>query len=349
MHNQNKFLMPAEWAPHKATWIAWPHLESDFPGKLEPVRWAFCELIRHLSKVERVEILCATDELEADARSKLKRSGLTSNIYFHQKSYERTWLRDSAPSLVKDSSNSSNIWMKWKFNAWALYDNFGPDAQIPDYISKASQIKTHQATRLDNNSELVLEGGAFDVDGLGNILVTEQCLLSEEQQRNPGMHKKDYEQAFAKYLGADNTIWLDGGCEGDDTHGHIDDLARFIAPGKIVVASAEASDTAQYQGCQNNIERLRAAKDKNGKSFEIIELPFPSPLYCDDQRLPASYLNFYIANNLILVPTFNDQNDRKVLGLLSELAPDRDVIGINCVDWVLGYGSLHCSTQQQPL
>lgn len=349
MSNQKKYLMPAEWAPHQATWIAWPHLESDFPGKIEPVRWAFCELIRHLSKNERVDILCASEALEADAREKLQRSNLTSNIFFHRKDYARTWLRDSAPSLVKDLSTSSNLWMEWKFNAWALYDNFGPDASIPEYISQASTTPRHQAMRLDTSSQLVLEGGAFDVDGLGNILVTEQCLLSEEQQRNPGMNKRDYELAFEKYLGADNTIWLDGGCEGDDTHGHIDDLARFIAPGKIVVASADPSDSAQYEGCQNNIQRLKAAKDKEGRSFEIIELPFPSPIYCDDQRLPASYLNFYIANNLIVVPTFNDENDRKVLGVLAELCPDRKVVGINCVDWVLGYGSLHCSTQQQPL
>jgi agmatine deiminase len=349
MDNNNKFLMPAEWAPHRATWLAWPHLESDFPGKIEAVRWAFCELIRHLCQNETVELLCASEELEADARNKLSRSNLNSNINFHRKDYERTWLRDSAPSLVKNTSNKTNLWMKWKFNAWALYDNFGPDAGIPEYIAKSSNIPSSSALRLDNNSEIVLEGGAFDVDGLGNVLVTEQCLLSEQQQRNPGFQKKDYEQIFNQYLGAKNTIWLDGGCEGDDTHGHIDDLARFIAPGKIVVASADPTDSAQYEGCQNNIQRLRAAKDHNGQSFEVIELPFPSAIYCDNQRLPASYLNFYIANNLILVPTFNDEKDRQVLGLLSEIAADRKVIGINCVDWVLGYGSLHCSTQQEPL
>jgi len=349
MLNLNRYLMPAEWAPHQATWIAWPHLDSDFPGKVEAVRWAYCELIRHLCKEERVEILCASETLEADARERLKRSGISSNIFFHRKDYVRTWLRDSAPSLVKDHSASSNIWVQWKFNAWALYDDFGPDAEIPQYISRESSIPCQQALRPDTEAPIVLEGGAFDVDGVGNILVTEQCLLSEQQQRNPGMQKRDYELVFEKYLGASNTIWLDGGCEGDDTHGHIDDLARFVAPGRIVVASAEPNDVAQYEGCQKNIQRLKAAKGRDGRSFEIIELPFPSPIYCDGQRLPASYLNFYIANNLIMVPTFNDENDRKVLGLLAELCPDRKVIGINCVDWVLGYGSLHCSTQQQPL
>jgi agmatine deiminase len=338
--------MPAEWSPHRATWIAWPHLETDFPGKLEPVRWAFCELMRHLSKVETVEVLCANQTLQADLLSRLQRIGLGHNINTHICPYERTWLRDSAPTAVKTSSDHS--WIKWNFNAWALYDNFGPDQMIPEFISKVSGHKICKANRTDNQAALVLEGGAFDVDGEGSVLVTEQCLLSDVQQRNPGLSKQGYEKAFSEYLGATNTIWLSGGCEGDDTHGHIDDIARFVAPGKVVVASADPSDHEQYESSQENIQRLKAAKDARGNSLEIVELPYPEPLHCDGVRLPASYLNFYLANGLALVPTFNDEKDRKVLGILAELMPSRKVIGINCVDWVLGYGSLHCSTQQEP-
>jgi len=344
--NSNPNLMPAEWAPHSATWIAWPHLDSDFPGKLEPVRWAFCELIRHLSKNENVEVLCANEALKADLLNRLKRSRITQNVNAHICAYERTWLRDSAPTAVFSGSNKK--WIKWNFNAWALYENFGPDQNIPDFVSKASKIDLEEAKRLDQESSLVLEGGAFDVDGEGSILVTEQCLLSTVQERNPGLNKAGYEAAFAKYLGAHKTIWLSGGCEGDDTHGHIDDIARFVALGKVVVASADPSDTEQYESSQENISRLKNAKDAKGRTLEVIELPYPSPIHCDGVRLPASYLNFYIGNNVVLVPTFNDEKDRTVLGQLAELFPDRKVIGISCVDWVLGYGSLHCSTQQEP-
>lgn len=339
--------MPAEWAEHRATWIAWPHLESDFPGKLDAVRWAYCELIRHLSKNEVVEIFCANQELKSDLMTRLERSNIKGEIRMHVKEYERTWLRDSAPTAVRSSSGS--VWIKWNFNAWALYDNFGPDQRLPEAVAAISEIPLEKALRPDLAEALVLEGGAFDVDGAGTILVTEQCLLSDVQERNPGLGKAGYETAFRNYLGADQTIWLAGGCEGDDTHGHIDDIARFVAPGKVVLASAHKDDTEQYESSQQNLDRLKKARDARGQSIEVIELPYPSPLYCDGTRLPASYLNFYVANNLVAVPTFNDPKDRLVLGIFSDLFPDHEVVGINCVDWVLGYGSLHCSTQQEPL
>jgi agmatine deiminase len=237
--------------------------------------------------------------------------------------------------------------MKWQFNGWACFDDFGPDQGVPDFIAKVSEIPLVTALRPDNAETLVLEGGAFDVNGEGSILVTEQCLLSDVQVRNPGLTRAGYEEAFGRYLGATNTIWLSSGCEGDDTHGHIDDVARFVAPHRIVVASAHERDREQYESSQENIARLRAAKDSQGRSFEVIELPYPSPLYCDGERLAASYLNFYISNSLVLVPSFNDENDRIALGILSDLMPNRRVVGINCVDWVIGGGSIHCSTQQE--
>jgi agmatine deiminase len=194
----------------------------------------------------------------------------------------------------------------------------------------------------------VLEGGAFDVDGNGSVLVTEECLLSTVQARNPGLGKEGYGKIFAQYLGAPNVIWLKSGCSGDDTHGHIDDIARFVPGNTIVCASAAKDDREQYESSQENLAILRAARDTRGERFNVVELPYPTPLYCDGARLPASYLNFYIANGLVLVPTFNAPEDRLALGILSDLFPNRAVIGIHCIDWVLGYGTLHCSTQQEP-
>lgn len=337
--------MPAEWAQHRATWMAWPHLEDDFPGKIDAVRWAFCEAIRHLHRDEMVEVLCGTEEIRADLHKKLERTGIRSNVRSHLCTYQRTWLRDSAPTLTR--AGTTKQWTKWRFNAWALYDDFGPDQGVPDFIAKVSETSIAPALRPDNGQPLILEGGAFDVNGEGSLLVTEQCLLSDTQVRNPGLTRAGYEEAFARYLGATNTIWLSGGCEGDDTHGHIDDIARFVNPTTIVVASATEADREQYESSQENIARLRAAKDSHGRSFEIVELPYPSPIHCDGNRLPASYLNFYIGNSVVLVPTFNDEKDRIALGILSELMPDRKVVGINCVDWVIGLGSIHCSTQQE--
>lgn len=339
--------MPAEWAPHRATWIAWPHSEEDFAGKLDAVRWAYTEFVKNLSKYEVVEVICADEATKADLLLRLKRTGITENVRAHIKAYDRTWLRDSAPSMVKH--NNKNLWIKWIFNGWALFDNHLQDQAVPAYVSEASKIDHLQALRPDGKGNAVLEGGAFDVDGEGSIMVTEQCLLSDVQERNPGLTREGYEELFTKYLGATKTIWLSAGCEGDDTHGHIDDIARFVAPGKVVVASADKSDPAQYQASQENIKRLKNTKDAKGRTLEVTEIPYPAPIYCDGIRLPASYANFYIANNIVLVPTFNDPNDRLVLNTLANLMPQRKVVGIHCVDWILGCGSLHCSTQQEPL
>jgi agmatine deiminase len=342
------YSMPPEWAPHRATWIAWPHLDSDFPGKMEPVRWAFCELIRHLSRVEQVEVLCANESLKSDLLARLERVNVPTNaVKAHIVPYERTWLRDSAPTLVK--SAGKNIWMTWCFNAWAKYDDYGADQRIPAAISGLSGIGMVQAFRPDATRPLVLEGGAFDVDGRGTIMVTEECLLSQDQERNPGLERQGYESAFSKFLGASRTIWLKSGCEGDDTHGHIDDIARFVAPGVVVINAPSEKDKTNYAGFRENLAILQSAKDANGEKLNVVEVPSSAPIFCDGVRLPASYMNFYIANGIVLVPTFNDANDRKALGILSELMPDREIVGINCVDWVLGYGSLHCSTQQEPI
>ena len=335
--------MPAEWEPHKATWIAWPYMESDFPGKLDAVRWAFCEFIRHVSKVETVNILCCTDELEEDLRNRLTRQQITGDIRVHRAAYNRSWLRDSGPiGVVGDTPE----WISYLFTGWGALPEVELDQTIPEFIAKASKINLNRSPA--EREKPVLEGGMLDVSGDGLIMVTEECLLSETQQRNVGFTKQDYESIFANDLGAPHAIWLPWGVSGDDTHGHIDNVARFIAPRTVVVASANKHDKEQYEKLQENISVLRAYKTPEGEALKVIELPFPAPRYCDDQRVAAGYLNFYFANGIVLVPTYNDERDRHALGILAENLPDRKVIGIHCGDWILGGGTLHCSTQQEP-
>ena len=333
--------MPAEWEPHRATWIAWPYLESDFPGKLDAVRWAFCEFIRHVSKVECVEILCLNDELEADLRARLSRQQITGNIRIHRAHYNRSWLRDSGPIGVRGDRPE---WVSYLFTGWGHLPEVELDQTIPDFIAQTTKLPLQR----ENSHLPVLEGGMLDVSGDGLVMVTEECLLSETQQRNEGFTKSDYEEIFDRDLGAPHTIWLPWGVSGDDTHGHIDNVARFVAPRTVVVASADKKDSEQYEKLQENISVLKAYRTPTGEKLTVIELPFPEPRYCDDMRWAAGYLNFYFANDLLLVPTYNDERDRVALGILADLVPNRKVIGIHCGDWILGGGTLHCSTQQEP-
>jgi agmatine deiminase len=335
--------MPAEWEPHRATWIAWPYMESDFPGKVDAVRWAFCEFIRHVSKTERVEILCLNDELEADLRNRLDRQQIRGDIKIHRAKYNRSWLRDSGPIAVRGDSPE---WVSYCFTGWGALPEVELDQTIPTFISKTTKIPLQ---REHNPQELpVLEGGMLDVSGDGLIMVTEECLLSDTQQRNEGFTKADYEKIFATDLGAPHAIWLPHGVSGDDTHGHIDNVARFVAPRTVVVASADPEDTQQYEKLQENISVLKSYRTPSGEALTVVELPFPEPRYCDGMRWAAGYCNFYFANEMLLVPTYNDVRDRVALGILAELLPDRKVIGIHCGDWILGGGTLHCSTQQEP-
>ena len=339
--------MPAEWESHKATWIAWPWLEADWPGKLEAVEWCYTEIVRVLGSSELVEIICKSEAIIKRAYTCLKKSSVNRESYrLHCQDNDRTWLRDSAPTAV--FSNESLEWIAWKFNAWAKYENFLKDQEIPNAVSQISEIPLTSAIRPDNGNPLVLEGGAIETDGQGTLLVTEECLLSEVQQRNPGLTKSGYEEAFGEYLGVQKTIWLGRGCEGDDTHGHIDDIARFVAPGKVVAAVPESETDPNYEALKENFERLQSATDAMDRRLQVIQLPVPRRIVYDTEALPASYANFYIANTVVLVPTFNDPADVKALGILSELFPDREVVGIHAVDLVVGQGTLHCLTQQQP-
>jgi agmatine deiminase len=336
--------MPAEWEPHRATWIAWPFLESDFPGKIDAVRWAYCELIRHLCREEWVEVLCCTNEMKSDLETRLSRQNISGDIRIHIAQYDRSWLRDSGPIGVLGNTPQ---WKSFAFTGWSVLGGFERDQGVPQFISDVTGLPNNPV--VINNKRVVFEGGMIDVNGDGSILATEECLLSQNQERNPGFQRKDYEQLFHDSFGAHETIWLPFGLVGDDTHGHIDNVARFVKSRTVVVASAPVHDTEQFNRTEKNIEALTAFRTRSGDALEVIRLPLPEPRYCDGDRFAAGYANFYIANNLVLVPTYNDPQDRVALGILSDLFPERKVIGINCTDWILGGGTLHCSTQQEPL
>lgn len=338
--------MPAEWEPHAATWIAWPHHEPDWPEKLPAIDWVYAEIVRVLAASERVEILCHDEIVVARAKNCLELSRVIENYRIHIVENDRSWLRDSAPTAV--NHNGQLEWISWRFNAWAKYDNFKLDAGVPSAVSKLTDLPMTEPCRPDNGEQMVLEGGAIETDGEGTLLVTEECLLSNIQERNPGLDRTGYEQAFKEYLGIEKTIWLGRGCQGDDTHGHIDDLVRFVAPGKVVAILPTDESHPDYPACSDNIERLKNATDAKGRKLEITILPMPREIYFGDEALPASYVNFYIANSVVLVPTFNDLADRQALQTISELFPNRNIIGIHAVDLVIGQGTLHCLTQQQP-
>jgi len=336
---------PAEWEPHAATWIAWPHHAPDWPGKFEAIRWVYAEIVRVLHTYERVHILCSGESVRDDAVDALNAHGVDSRRYgLHLVPTDRVWLRDSGPTLVVGEGGPE--WAAWRFNGWAKYDNHLADERVPVRIAELSGIP--HLRPMYEGTPVVLEGGGIEGNGAGALLVTEEWLLSDVQVRNPGMNREAYERVFAEYLGITNTIWLGEGIVGDDTHGHVDDLARFVSPTTIVLAHETNESDANHPRTLENLERLRRVAETFPGGLEIVTLPFPQPVYMDGERLPASYANFYIANGVVVVPTFNDANDRIALNTLAALFPDRDVVGIHSVDLVLGLGTLHCLTQQEP-
>lgn len=338
--------MPAEWERHTATWIAWPHEESDWPGKFETVDWVYAEIVRALAGSEQVQIICKDPQAQERARSCVEKNGVLSDRFsIHLLPTDRSWLRDSAPTAV--STDGGPAWIQWRFNAWAKYDNYSDDANVPLLVSEVSKKPLVQALRPDNREPFVLEGGAIECDGAGTLMVSEECLLSSVQERNPGLTREGYEKAFSEYLGISKTIWLSRGCEGDDTHGHIDDIARFFAPGKVLLAFEEDPSDSNHEPSVENLAILNSAVDSRGKKLEVTKLPMPRRIEFDGERLPASYANFYIANEAVLVPTFNDERDFDALRIIRDAFPTRSVIPINCVDLVLGFGTLHCLTQQE--
>jgi agmatine deiminase len=340
-----QFRMPPEWAKQERTWLSWPHSQADWPGKFAPVPWVIAEIIRLISATQRVGLLVKDAAAKRDATRTLKRAHATiKNVDFLTVPTDRGWMRDCGPIWVRNGDEL--IGLDWAFTGWAKYANHTRDNLLPPHVLSVSG---HAGlTPRHKNKPIVLEGGGIEVDGEGSIIVTEEWLLSKKQVRNKGFTRADYEAIFAKYLGATNTIWLEAGIVGDDTHGHVDDITRFVAPGKIVTAVEQDKADANYLLLQENLKRLRKAKDAKGKKFEVIELPMPRPVLFEGQRLPASYANFLICNDVVLVPTFNDPADRDALNILQQCFPTRRVVGIYARDLVWGLGTIHCLTQQQP-
>lgn len=342
------FRMPAEWEKQEAIWLSWPHNKKDWPGKFEPIPWVYAEIIRHISASQRVRLIVKNVNGQRQALDVLKRTGAdTQKIDFFVIPTDRVWLRDSAPTFVY--KGKERVLLDWSFNAWAKYKNWHRDDKVPAHIAKELNLpRVQPAANIKGKTiRIVLEGGAIDVNGKGTLITTEECLLSKIQCRNPGLTREGYEEIFAKYLGVSHVIWLKNGIVGDDTHGHVDDIARFVNKNTIVVVSEKNKNDSNYLPLKENLKILKSAKNQDGKSLNIIELPMPQPVIFEGQRLPASYANFLITNNCVLVPVFNDPNDKFALNILSTLFPNREVIGIGCTDFVWGLGTIHCASQQE--
>jgi agmatine deiminase len=338
--------MPAEWEPHEATWIAWPHRRDDWPGKFGPIPWVYAEIVRRLHRSERVRILVNDPDTELRAKRILSKNGVNlGRIDLFPFATDRSWIRDYGPLFVATPDGTIGL-TDWHFNGWAKYPDWQRDAAVPAQVRKALSMSAWEPYW--SQGKVVLEGGSIDVNGKGLLLTTEECLLSPVQARNPGLDRADLERLLGEYLGVQKTLWLGRGIAGDDTHGHVDDVARFVGPRTVVAAVEPDRADANFEPLKENWERLRAMTDTEGRPLEIVALPMPEPVIFAGQRLPASYANFYIANDRVLVPTFNDPCDRKALAILAEVFPTRTVVGIHAVDLVLGLGTLHCMTQQQP-
>ncbi len=381
-----KFRMPAEWEPHEATWLGWPHELTDWPGKFAPIPWAFAEIVRHLARVERVNLLVENRAAESRVKAILRKAGaaLDAVTFFHVPT-DRGWMRDSGPIAVvsadreeqiprsarDDNSKGVGALLNFAFNGWAKYDDYKKDAKVVGRIAtllngqhpaknlrraqhaaplreKTTAWERHVILPEHKGRRVVLEGGSIDVNGRGTLLTTEECLLSKVQERNPGFTRDDYAEIFRQHLGATNMIWLGKGIAGDDTHGHVDDLARFVDATTVVAVVENDVTEANYEPLQENLALLKAAKDETGEPLRVETLPMPEPVIFDGQRLPASYANFYVANKIVLVPTFNDPADRVALEKLAALFPSRAIVPIYCRDLVLGLGTIHCMTQQLP-
>lgn len=335
------YTMPPEWAPQERIWLSWPHARGDWPGKFAPVPWVFAEMVRVITgSGQRVGLLVKDAPARAEAMDMLDRSGVSLTLVdFLEVKTNRGWLRDCGPIWVRNSENKL-VALDWKFTGWAKYANHRLDNNVPEPITAFTQHE--RVVPMHKGKPVVLEGGGIEVDGAGSIIVTEEWLLSDTQVRNVGFTREDYEAVFAKYLGAPNTIWLEAGIVGDDTHGHVDDITRFVSAGSVVTVIENDSHDA-------NAALLRANRARLGRtSLNVVELPMPRPVLFEGQRLPASYANFLICNKVVLVPVFNDPADHVALATLETCFPTRQVVPIYARDLVWGLGTIHCLTQQQP-
>jgi agmatine deiminase len=345
------FRMPGEFEAQEATWLAWPHNCEDWPGKFQPIPWVYTEIVRQLAKVQHVRILVNDEKQEKTAQRALKRAGANlEKVEFRRWQTDRVWTRDSGPIFVKNDATGETAILDWHFNAWAKYHNWQNDDQFPARAAAALGKQSWQPVINSKPADhrVVLEGGSIDVNGRGTMLTTEECLLSDVQARNPGCTRELLEQCFHEYLGVNHVIWLDRGIVGDDTHGHVDDITRFVSTDRIVTSVEPNTADENHEILAENLRRLKNARLQDGKQPDLVELPMPAPVVFEGQRLPASYANFLIANKIVLVPVFNDPNDRIALNVLAEAMPDRTIIPIYCGDFVWGLGTIHCASQQQP-
>jgi agmatine deiminase len=360
-----KHRMPAEWESHEATWLAWPHNPETWPGKLERIPPIWMEMIKALHTQEKVNVCVNDAEMEWQVAELLTRHGIDENVFLHRIPTNDAWMRDYGPVFIKrspspqpspargegENKNTPPLYkgggwgevviLDWTFNSWG--QKYGPwdlDDIVPKKVAKHFQLPCIEPG-------IVLEGGSIDVNGQGTLLTTEQCLLNKN--RNPHLSKTEIEEYLKNYLGVTHILWLGEGIVGDDTDGHVDDITRFVAPDTVVTVIEEDPADDNYKLLQDNLKRLQKMKDQSGKSLKIMTLPMPGPVFYEDRRLPASYANFYIANGMVLVPTYDHPNDARALGILRELFPTRKIVGINCVDLVWGLGAFHCVTQQQPI
>ncbi len=350
--------MPAEWEPHAATWLAWPHERSDWPGRFEPIPWVYAEIIRWLAGSERVRLLVQNRKLETEARRVLERAGADlGKVDFLRFPTDRSWTRDYGPIFIKEGfvkerkKNGSLAVVDFRFNAWAKYPNCKRDDRIAALAARRfgwNVIDPEVESETGWRGRFVLEGGSIDVNGCGSVLTTEECLLSPVQARNRELTKREVEDALRRFLGVRDVLWLGRGIAGDDTHGHVDDVARFVGPRTVVAAYEPDRKDPNHEPLMDNLMRLKFMKDARGRTLEVVTLPMPRPVVFEGQRLPASYANFYIANQVVLVPTFNDPSDRVALATLAPLFRGRQVVGIHCLDMVWGLGTLHCLSHEEP-
>ncbi len=343
------FHMPAEWERHEATWLGWPHNPTDWPDKLSVIPWVYAEIVRKLVPSEIVRIIVNSGRHEAQAKKVLRDAGVAlGRVQFFRWPTNRGWTRDFGPIFLRRSVPRPDVAVaRFRFTAWARYPDWRKDDTIPPQAARRLGLRLLPARH--RGRDIVLEGGSIEVNGRGTVISTEECLLDTRRQvRNPGFSRADYETALRENLGVRNVLWLSRGIAGDDTHGHVDDLCRFVNPRTVVLCQEKNPRDVNSRPLAENRERLRSMRLENGSRPEVIRLPMPAPLFFRGTRLPASYANFYIANAAVLVPTFNDPADRAALGILHELFPYREVSGIHAVDLVWGFGTLHCLTQQQP-
>ncbi len=343
---QDLFSVPAEWEKHEATWLGCPHNKEDWPGKFAPIPWVYAEIVKRISEGEKARILVESKDHEKKVKHVLQASNISlTNVEFYILRTDRGWMRDSCPAFIKNKNETALV--NFKFNGWAKYQNFKKDEKLPELIS--AKLNMRRFLPVHNGRQVVLEGGSIDINGKGTLITTEECLLDERTQvRNPGFTKKDYEEVFKNFLGITNVLWLGKGIAGDDTHGHVDDLCRFVNEKTVVLVHEKNAADENYKTLNENRERLHDLKLEDGSKLESVYLPMPGPVIFKRQRLPASYANFYISNSYVLVPTFNDPNDKTALGILSELITDRPVVGIHALDLVWGLGTIHCLTHEQP-